>query len=42
MEINLNFHTTNVAQYSSTTIDSYGDYLFAITVEIYHELSEYR
>jgi len=27
---------------SSFTIDSYADYLFAITMESYHELTEYR
>jgi len=26
---------------SSSNIDSYGDYLLAITTDIYHELSEY-
>jgi len=25
----------------SSTIDSYGDYLFAITMDIYHELGEF-
>jgi len=34
LKINLNFHTN--------TIDSYGDYLFAIIMDIYHEFSEYR
>jgi len=26
--------------HSSSTIDSYGDYLFAISMEIYHKISE--
>jgi len=26
---------------SSSNIDSYGDYLFAISIDIYRELSEY-
>jgi len=37
----LNFTTKNVAFFLSI-IDSYGDYLFAISIDIYHELSEYR
>jgi len=41
MEIDLNFHTKNVAQCSLSDIDSYGDYLFTISMDIYHELSEY-
>jgi len=35
------FTTKNVAQCCSSTISSYGDYLFSITIDIYHELSEY-
>jgi|GEM_PF-6016161 len=26
--------------FSSSTTDSYGDYLFAISIEIYHELNK--
>jgi len=32
------FHTKNSRSF---TIDSYWDYLFAISMDIYHELSEY-
>jgi len=38
MEINLNFQKL---QSSSSSIVSYGDYLFAISIDIYYELSEY-
>jgi len=30
-----------ISHTSSFTIDSYGDYLFPITMDIYHELNEY-
>jgi len=35
------FLTRRTLHSSSSSIDSYGDYLFAIFMEIYHELSEY-
>jgi len=40
MEINLNFTAKNVAQ-KFFSIDSYGDYLIAITMDIPYEFSEY-
>jgi len=40
MEISLNFTTKNVA-ISSSTVHSNGDYLFANTMDIYHDLREY-
>jgi len=40
MEQNLNIHTKNVAKFQST-IESYGDYHFAIFMDIYLELSDY-
>jgi len=36
------YHEERCTVSSSSTIHSYGDYLFSISMDIYHEFSEYR